>query len=39
VAEAHFSTDGYYRCVTSLTYEAIQTIYITYYCVVRQKIF
>jgi len=39
VVETHFSTDGYYRCVTSLTYEAIQTIYTTCYCVVRQKIF
>jgi len=30
---------GYYRCVTSWTHEAIEAIYTTCYCVVRQKRF
>ena len=33
------SSDGYYRCVTSQTYEACQTIYTTGHCAVRQKWF
>jgi len=37
--ETHFSSDGYSRCVTSLAYEAIQAIYTTCYCMVRQKRF
>jgi len=37
VVETHFSSDGYYRCVASQTHEAIQAIYATGYCVIRQK--
>jgi len=37
VVKTHFSSDGYYRCVTSYTYEAIHAIYTTYYGVFRQK--
>jgi len=37
--ETHFSSDSYYRYVTSKTYEASQAIYTTCYCVARQKRF
>jgi len=30
MVETHFSSDGYYPCVTSQTYEASQAIYTTY---------
>ena len=39
MVETHFSSEGHYRCVTSQTFEAIQAIYITCYCVVPQKRF
>jgi len=37
MVETHFSSDSYYRCVT--TYEASHVIYTKCYCVVRQKRF
>jgi len=39
MVEMRLSSVGYYCCVTSYTYEVIQAIYNTCYCVVHQKSF
>jgi len=39
MVETHFSSDSYYRCVTSKTYNASQAIYTKCYCVVWKERF